>query len=295
MTNRDRGLLLLVIIFGFIGVSFLNSHNELENSYYESQEDEIQKLSDIKQKLDQVPIQAEAVAIKNLSTGEIIYGRKDEKVLPLASLSKIITVAVVLNNQNKDDLVRITSEAIIMPGYAGLIPNEQWQVDELSKLALVASSNDATTALTQDDDRFVDKMNAKVKRLGLTNMNFSNPTGLDSSPGKPSAVGTAKEVNEMLDYAYKSFPEILESTKLSKASFYSTNGRKHQVDNTNILTDQIPNLLVSKTGYTRTAGGNLAVIFTDAKGDNIAITALGSTMVQRFYDIVKMANAVYNL
>jgi D-alanyl-D-alanine carboxypeptidase len=95
-----------------------------------------------------------------------------------------------------------------------------------------------------------------------------------------------------MEYILVIYPEILAPTTQSATRVYNTAGAYHDVDNTNAIATQIPNLLGSKTGYTDLAGGNLTVAFDLGLNRPIIITVLGSTRDARFSDVLELVAAV---
>ena len=96
-------------------------------------------------------------------------------------------------------------------------------------------------------------------------------------------------------YALKAYPEIFNATVIPEINLTSESGFSHNFKNTNTIIEKIPNLLFSKTGFTDVAGGSLAIIFRDKKGDEIAVALLGSTFEERFSDMEKIVDVLYNL
>ena len=96
----------------------------------------------------------------------------------------------------------------------------------------------------------------------------------------------------MASYAIKSRPEIFRATSWPEISLKSESGVVHSIKNTDVVVENIPNLLFSKTGNTILAGGNLSVVFKNKDGHEIAITVLGSSAAGRFTDMEKLVNAL---
>jgi D-alanyl-D-alanine carboxypeptidase len=135
-------------------------------------------------------------------------------------------------------------------------------------------------------------MNSKARRLGLLSATFYNSTGLDIDEHKAGAYATAEDVNQMNIYALKAYPEIFSATTFSDITLTSESGFLHNVKNTDVSLDKIPNVIFSKTGFTAIAGGNLAIIFKDKMNHDIAITLLGSTFSGRFTDMEKIVSVL---
>ena len=140
--------------------------------------------------------------------------------------------------------------------------------------------------------QFVAGMNIRAEELGLSTMEFKNPTGLDVSLTEPGAVSSAKDVSLLLSYLLKNYPELIEPTTNPTTRVYSAAGIYHDAENTNNVLYRIPNLIGSKTGYTDLAGGNLTVAFDAGFNRPIVVTVLGSSRQERFTDVIALAEAV---
>ncbi len=299
MKTRTYNNLLFFILFiiaisaglFFVGNMKLNEYSRLEKEREES----------IKISLENLPILAKAVSVYNINKYKKIYGKNDEMIFPIASLAKILTVTQSLNTHKVDEIISVSPEAIDQAGDFGIFANEKWNIDDIARFTLIASANDGAYALAEGDEDFVNKLNMKAKKIGAENTLFINSTGLDLSleeaglPAQAGAFGTAFDINIMAMYALKARPEVFSVTTLPEINLTSVSGFEHNFENTNILIGKIPNLLFSKTGYTEIAGGNLVIIFKNERGEEIAVTLLGSTFEGRFQDMEKIVNVLYDV
>lgn len=295
--NRREIALILVFLFLAIPASyFFYETHKFNKAYAEFEASEKKYFVEIQSTLDALSLEARSVSVFNMDTNKKIYSRNDTEVLPLASLSKIMTVSTALR-ENKPREITISREALKAPMDHGLRLGEKWNNYELAQFTLITSSNDGALALAgRDEVSFVEKMNERARRFGLKNTFFNNVTGLDvNNTDLAGAYGTAEEVNQMLYLAYLLHPAIFEVTSEASYELYSRSGFEHVVSNTNIATHKIPDLIVSKTGFTNLAGGNLAVIFKNKQGERLVVTILGSGFESRFLDIEKITNALYNI
>ena len=135
---------------------------------------------------DAPDISAGAAILLDSNTEKIIYSKnKSERMYP-ASTTKILTAILTIENCNLDDIVTVPYEAVysIPSGYsvAALQPGEQLTVEQLLKVMLVHSANDAANVLAYhvsgSIEGFANLMNQKVSELGLTNTHFTNPSGM---------------------------------------------------------------------------------------------------------------------
>jgi D-alanyl-D-alanine carboxypeptidase len=294
---KNNRLFVFIITIVIIEAVFFSVGNSKLNDAAKLEETQLQKLETI---LENTALEAKAVSVYNITKSKKIYGKNDDIPLPMASLAKTMTVVTALNNHKLNDVVFIPLAAISQSGDYGLYGDEKWYMADLAKSTLIASANDGAYALTAGNPNFIEEMNTKAKRLGMNNTLFLNPTGLDidlTQAGLPAQAGgfvSASDANTMAIYALRRFPQIFEVTTAPEIEIISLSLFSHNFKNTNILVGKIPNLLFSKTGFTEIAGGNLTIIFKDSRGDDIAITVLGSTFSGRFTDMEKIVNVLYN-
>lgn len=247
-----------------------------------------------KKYFDALAIQAKSYVVYDLITNEIIAEREATKVLPLASITKVMTALAMTEELGPEAEVIIKSTS--SDNKAGLTIGERWQLANLSALTLVVSSNDGAAALAEAGTSTSDSialMNKKAERLGLKSFYFTNPTGLDEE-GSIGGRGTAEDVAKLFAYIMNRQPDILRPTK-EEAIVRKSNNINHTVLNTNKIIKSLPGpVLASKTGYTDIAGGNLAIVVNLGLQRPVAIVVLGSSQEGRFSDTEKLAKATLN-
>lgn len=245
---------------------------------------------------DNIDIKGKSAIVKNLNTGEILYSKNSDLPLPLASITKVLTALTVKIDSNSN-VVGISPEALSTDGESGFFPGEQFYKKDLINLTLISSSNDGAAALAIDtfnvssnpQKEFVSEMNRVARQIGMENSYFYNETGLDNDEYTAGAHGSAADVATLFEYVLVNHPEIIEFTKEDNIYIKSINGLIHPIKNTNDIVGTLPNILASKTGYTKIAGGNLAVVIDPVLNNPIAIVVLGSTDNGRFDDVSKLA------
>lgn len=216
-------------------------------------------------------LQAEA-ALAMRPDGERIYYNKNMEVKrPVASLTKLMTAIIVLENYNLDEVIRITRSDIEKEGsQGGLAPTEELTVRSLLDIMLIDSSNDAASSLARQRPDFISLMNQKAKDLGLRNTHFTNPDGLDEENNYSSAFDVAK----IFVYLFSAHPEVLDVFKTQNMVVYSADGKiMHRLQNTNELLGRMDEIIGGKTGYTDKAGGSLILLTKN----NIITVVLGSS------------------
>lgn len=247
-------------------------------------------------------LSAKSVYVYDLKGKRELYAYNGNAQLPLASLTKIMTVVTALPLLQEGVTIAILPEFLKSEGDSGLFPNERFRLNDLLDLTLIGSSNDGASALAavagaraqvnealnSGPAEFVKMMNQKAHELGLLQTYFLNPTGLDESGYVSGAYGSARDVALLFSYAISAYPRLFEATTREHLDFESLSEITHKVKNTNKFVGKIPSLLASKTGYTDLAGGNLVIAFDAGPNQPIVIAVLGSTEEGRFEDAEKL-------
>ncbi|MFM2340006.1 MAG: hypothetical protein RLZZ360_642 [Candidatus Parcubacteria bacterium] len=248
------------------------------------------------------PLQANAVFVYDVATNRVLYSKNADESLPLASITKLMTALVARELVADDTKIRVPSGATTQASASGLKVGETLLASELRDYAMLASSNDAAytiansvgNMLVEDagGQAFVEAMNITAEELDLATLRFYNATGLDMSPTKAGAYGSARDVSFLMSYILKNYPDILAPTTMAYERIVATDGTYHEAENTNPDINAIPNLLGSKTGYTDLAQGNLTIAFDAGYNRPIIITVLGSTYEDRFSDVLALTKSV---
>lgn len=246
-----------------------------------------------------IEIHAQSAFVFDLFNGKVFYSKDENKKLPIASLTKIMTALVVLDKFDKESIIVIPTEALKTTGDDGLKADEGWRVEDLVKFMLLSSSNDAASAFSvRYPGNLVADMNTKANELGFSNTLFFNEHGLDIKEGENSKeykagnYSSVKEIAYLISYTVSQYPEIFKITSQKSAKFKTIGGSELEVNNTNDKVDFLPHTLVSKTGFTPRAGGSLATVFEPETGHPVVISVLGSTLEERSFDIIRLAIAV---
>lgn len=221
----------------------------------------------------QPTVSAKAAALMNADTGKFLFTKNANQKLPIASLTKIMTAILAIENGDLDAEVTISKEAANQPPSSlYLQPGDKLTLRELLHGLLLRSGNDAAYAIAEyiggNVDNFVKLMNQKAKALGLNQTTFSNPSGL---PKPTENFSTASEVAKLLAYAMEN-PDF---RKIAEQKTYQTTSalgvpynwvQKHR------LVNQVDYVIAGKTGFTRAAGRTLAS-YASKNGINlIAVT-----------------------
>lgn len=286
----NKAVYILVVLAVLAGIFFYRTYEERE---VVRQKEEYRNTIILKnaEKLGVLDLEAKAVSVYNATIHQKIYGKNDTEVLPMASLAKSLSTIVALED-SQDDQIRVSASALGELGDNGLYAEELWDKQELAKFSLVVSSNDGIKALGEAKPDFINKVNEKSKKIGLTKTYFVNGSGLDLEDGSGGAYTTAEEANKIALFSLRARPDIFRATAEANLAFKSYSGFKHIAQNTDIIVDKIPNLLFSKTGNTDLAGGNLTIVFKNKHEQTFAVTVLGSTQLGRFSDMQKIVSVL---
>ncbi|KND51995.1 MAG: D-alanyl-D-alanine carboxypeptidase (penicillin-binding protein 5/6) [Parcubacteria bacterium C7867-001] len=243
-----------------------------------------------------VTLSAHAAVVYDLTTGEVLYSKNEVAQLPLASLTKLLTVYAAADTMLPSAEVSISKDALAAEGDNGLTEGERFTFDELARFALVVSSNDAAQAIAEASmaRRSVSPnalLASAAEAAGLSETYALNGTGLDVNTNTAGAYGSAKDVALLAGKLLEKAPRIAHATIEPSISIIDASGKKLVAKNTNPDVSQIPGLLLSKTGYTDLAGGNLVIVFDAGINHPIAIAVLGSTRDARFTDVEALLKA----
>lgn len=203
-------------------------------------------------------ITATAAYFVELNSGKVLYAKNSSRRLPVASLTKIMTAIVTLENKKLADVITISEHASKMePDHMQLIAGERLSVNELLDGVFLVSANDAAEALAETTfnsrEKFIQQMNEKARQLAMYDTVFINPTGLEEDDGQQYS--TAYDIALMSRYAIKNFPTLLNIS--SSPSIFLPKTDTHQDydlnSGINLLTTY-PGVMGFKTGYTPEAG-----------------------------------------
>lgn len=291
--------LLAILIFAFILAKNANGESEV----VKENEEKTQTASSTNP-FDDVRLSARAAYVKDIRSGKVLYQKNPDEALPLASLTKVMTSLTAIEILEDESLVQIPASALMAGNDAAFIAGENFRLQDILNVTLVASSNSAARALALAGgstlavgasgplESFVDKMNAIASKVGMEKTSFKNPTGLDEKDEtEAGAVGSARDISKLFEYVLENYPEMLEATREDYLLIKSKEGFEHRVVNTNEIVGSLPNIVGSKTGYTDIAGGNLAVVIDPGLNTPVVIVVLGSSKEGRFKDVERLSNA----
>ena len=206
-----------------------------------------------------VDISSKSGILMDYASGEILFAKNAETHLPVASMVKMMTILIALeeydaNNVTLDTMISTTENASGMGGSQVFIdPYVEYSFEDLLKSVIMASANDASVALAEyfngNEKSFVNRMNKRAKELGMTNTNYVNSTGLPAPEQYSCAKDSAILMREILKHdLYHNYSSIWMDT-LTHPS-----GRETELVNTNKLIRYFEGCDGGKTGSTNEAG-----------------------------------------
>lgn len=236
-----------------------------------------------------IPLQAKAAVVYDTVTGKILYARNADAQLPLASLTKLLTVYAALAELSPDTPITIPADVTHLDAPHAFSAGQVFTLQELARLTLTASLNDGATAIAEAtaarEDRPMNQMLAgAAAALDLSQTYAVNGSGLDVSTAISGGYGSARDLAKLAGALAAKAPTITAATTHGTTQGVSLGGTHFSVKNTDPMVNTIPHLLLSKTGYTDLAGGNLALVFDAGIRHPIAVVVLGSTEKSRFTD-----------
>lgn len=238
----------------------------------------------------QLDIKAKSAILMEVNTGEILYEMNADEQLPPASITKIMSLLLVMEAIDRkelsvEDVVTASEHACSMGGsQIWLEPGETMTVDDLLKAAVIASANDATVALGEQiagsEEGFVAMMDARAAELGMTATNFANATGLDAEGHISSAHDVAIMSAELIKHdLIKNYSTVWMDTLRDGES---------ELVNTNKLVRFYEGTTGLKTGTTSGAGYCLSATAERNGLELVAVIMSGDTSQDRFNGAKKL-------
>ena len=216
---------------------------------------------------------AKSAIMIEATTGKIMFEKNSHEKLPMASMTKMMTLLLIMENIENGNLK--WEEKITTSEYASsmggsqifLEPGEEMTVEDLVKGICIASGNDASVAMAEriggTEEKFVSMMNNKARELGLKNTNFVNACGLDADNHYSSAYDMAMIAKKLVKYK-----KILDFTGTYEDYLRKDTNNSFWLVNTNKLVRYYSGVDGLKTGFTETAG---YCITTTAKKNNMRL------------------------
>lgn len=235
-----------------------------------------------------------AVLIKHNGNEKVLFEKNIDEPLPLASLTKLMTALIVLENYNLDQAIVFSKEAVEKQGEPNFFrAGESFYVNDLLYSALVESSNRAAYALSEilGERAFVSEMNRRAAELGMEKAKFFNPTGLDPDlPGEGVNWASAEDLILLAENLIER-PLVGQMCRTESRAIHQTNGDFHHIiETTNELLGEMPNIALAKTGHTPMAGECLLIVLEKPDYGVVVNVILGSE--DSFLEMEELVNWV---
>ncbi len=236
-----------------------------------------------------------AAALFSLSDNNVLFAYNPHQKLSPASLTKIMTALVALENGSLDQTLTATSAVNITEAGAqllGLKVGDTMTLDQALRILLLYSANDVAMLIAEGVggtvDHFVELMNAEAKRIGATNTNFVNPHGLTAENHYTTAYDLYLIFNQAIQN--ETFREIIQMTSY-QTTYYDKSGNPKSVDKTTtnlfLRGDYQPpsnvTVIGGKTGTTKAAGHCLILLTRNVNGALYISIILGGEASDTLY------------
>lgn len=228
------------------------------------------------QKSNDIVDNVKSAILMEKDTGQILFQKNDDKELPPASMTKIMTLLLIFKALDHHDIsmtdkVKVSEHAASMGGsQVFLEPGEQMTVDDMLKGITIGSANDASVAMAEyiagSEKAFVQQMNMQAEKLGLKHTHFKNTTGLPEKGHYSTAHDMAIMAKALLHYE-----KVLSYTSRYEDYLREDTDNKFWLVNTNKLIKAYPGVDGLKTGYTNEAKYCLTAT---AKRDGMRVIAV---------------------
>ena len=247
-------------------------------------------------------IKGKAAIIYCATTGEVVWEKNADKKMNPASITKLMTCLLAIENLELDHEVEVTAEATeVIPTKIYLSSGEKITVKDLLYAALLESANDAAAALAIEvagsTKAFAEMMNERAKAIGCTNTHFENPHGLKGESHYSSArdialISAEAFKNETLRKISGTLEYTIDKTNKSDARELENgnlflNGGEREIPTGVVKVKKYDGVFGGKTGTSESQVATLSVGL-DYDGLELYAVVLGTTMQKRFSDVKKL-------
>lgn len=236
--------------------------------------------------IEESGLYAQSAVLMDADSGRVLFGKKQDTVLPMASTTKIMTCIVALENGNIEEFAEASDYAASMPKVKLYVKKgETYRIKDLLYSLMLESHNDSAVVIAEhvggSVEGFAEMMNQKAEEIGCKNTYFITPNGLDAQQKTGAGeelihATTAKDLALIMSYCIRKSPkkeEFLEITRTASYSFSNSDGtRNFSCNNHNAFLNMMEGALSGKTGFTGKAG--YCYVGALEKGDRTFVVAL---------------------
>lgn len=222
-------------------------------------------------------LSAKSVIVYDITTEKTLYTKNPQEKLPMASLTKVMTAVIGIENKIPSDAYYVTKDQLVGENSMGLFPGETHTLENLLYGLILLSGNDAAEVIAAHfpggRTPFIHAMNNKAKALGLKDTNFTNPSGLEGDGDQHT---TVYDLLVITKYALEKHPLFAKVARtVTKEIPPSDTHQEYYLQNeTNLLTSY-PGVKGVKTGFTPEAGFCL-ITYLEHEDHKIIAVLLGS-------------------
>jgi D-alanyl-D-alanine carboxypeptidase len=256
---------------------------------------------------------AHAGIILDADSQTILWEKNATEQRSIASITKLVTAMIVIDRiQDLDEIVVIPQEVMMIEGTKVGCPTsvictgnrfevgEKVRIRDLLYATLLPSANDAATVLAihiaGSEDAFAGLMNARLKEIGITRSHFCRPSGLELDENEEMCYSTAYDIARVIAHLleYDKYDVLWDIMRTKEHTFTSLDGMiEHELDNTNRLVGEMPQLVGAKTGFTPRAGYCLALVTEDETKQHQVISVVLDDY-HRFTDVEMMSQWAFD-
>lgn len=239
-------------------------------------------------------IEARTWLLMDLQSQQVIAERGGSERIEPASLTKLMSAYVLFDGLRQKEIlldqeVRVSDKAWKMPGSRMFLEARTWvSVDQLLRGMIVVSANDATVALAEalagSEEKFVERMNAQARRLGLNATHFADPTGLSH----PQHYSSAADIARLAAALLRDYPQYLPLYQLREFTYKDITQA-----NRNSLLGRDPRVDGLKTGYTENAGYCIVVTAQRESRRVLAVVTGAASESTRATEAQKLVNHAF--
>ncbi|MEI6190817.1 MAG: serine hydrolase [bacterium] len=308
--EKILALLTVFLLFLFVGILFfsISLNNKNKTEILKRQVLKIKADREMTAKLSQIQIATSSLpdltsesfitlAITDNGAKKILIQKNPDWALPIASITKLMTAVVILENVNPETKIKATRDYIGLKESAFILETDHfYTVKELLANMLISSDNDSARLLssTLGEVNFVAKMNLKAQELNLTKTNYFNVTGLDPvRPDLNANLSSPDDLANLLIYIKNKHPEILNLTTNSSYNFCDIDNNCKLINSTDkFLSDKDFKFKIvgGKTGSTDLAKKNLVLMVEPVANVTIINIVLGAK--DNFVDTGSLINNI---
>ena len=234
-------------------------------------------------------LSASGILVMDAESGQPVYAKQAAVRRPMASITKLMTALLIVENHELDEVVTISKEAAKAIGNIAYLPEgEHFTVEDLLSAILIASANDAAIALAEHHsgsvDAFVLEMNERAQQLGLKDTSYADPIGLDHA----TQFSTPRDIAWLTKFVLGK-EEIAKRMQMRGERMWSLEGTEISLSHTHALLHTSSEIIAGKTGTTDMARQCLVSIFEEDGRNYIAVLLYS---IERYQDMKTIMNAL---